>query len=120
MPSSITALVTIRYQWVRVAGLERLLVHLADNRNPSLTGTLVLPATRYDTSDSSFVEIVFSSPELELEGTVFVPKVEVIAIVKTANPEDLGKVGYRGRAAAEANAAIESQPIPEAPVEITN
>jgi hypothetical protein len=97
MPSPITALVTIRYQWVRVAGLERLLVPLANNRNPSLTGTLVLPASRYDASDPAFVEVAFSNSNLELEGTVFVPKAEVIAIVKTSDPEDLHKVGYKDR-----------------------
>jgi hypothetical protein len=101
MFSSITALVTIRYQWVRVAGLDRLLMPLADNRNPSLTGTLVLPATHYDTSDTGFVEIAFSSPALELQGTIFVPKSEVISIVKTDHPDDLHKVGYKGRGQVE-------------------
>jgi hypothetical protein len=95
MPSAIIALVTIRYQWVRLAGLDQLLVRLAENRNPSLTGTLVLPLTRYDTSDSAFVELGFSSPALELEGTLFVPKSEVIAIVRTVDPEHLHRVGYR-------------------------
>jgi len=98
MTSSIIALVTINFQWVRHAGLEKLLVPLANNRNPSLTGTLVLPATHYDGSDPSFVEVVFSSPELELDGAVCVPKAEVIAIVKTSAPEDLHKVGYMERA----------------------
>ena len=73
MPSIITALVTIRYQWVRIAGLERVLMSLADNRNPSLSGTLVLPVTRYDTSDGSFVELAFLNPAAELEGLLFVP-----------------------------------------------
>ncbi len=95
MSSAIVALVTIRYQWVRLAGLEQLLMRLAENRNPSLTGTLVLPLTRYDTTDSTFLELGFSSPALELEGTLFVPKAEVIAIVKTVDPEHLHKVGYR-------------------------
>ncbi len=101
MYSPITALATIRYQWVRVAGLEKLLMPLAENRNPSLTGTLVLPATKCIMSDPDFVEIVFSSPALELEGSLFVPKAEVVAIVKTTNHEDLSKVGYRGRATPE-------------------
>ena len=101
MPSPITALVTIRYQWVRSAALERWLRHLADNRDPSLTNTFVLPVTRYDISDSCFVELVFSSPALELEGTILVPKTEVVAIVKTTNPEDLPKIGYQGRAFAD-------------------
>ena len=98
MPSPITSLVTIRYQWVRIAGLDRLLGSLAENRNPSLTNTLVLPATRCNMADSAFAEIVFSSPGLQLEGTIFVPKSEVIAILQTSDPDDLGKVGYKGRA----------------------
>ncbi len=97
MYSTITALVTIRFQWVRIAGLERLLMPLADNRNASLTGTLVLPVCRYDTSDSAFVEVVFSSSAMEVEGTLCVPKTEIIAIVKTTDPEQMHKVGYRGR-----------------------
>ncbi len=92
----------LRYQWVRVAALDRLLLGLADNRNPALTGTLILPVTRYDLSDPAFVELVFSSAALEVEGTIFVPKAEVIAIVKTDDPEDLQRIGYRGRASAEA------------------
>ena len=104
MTSPITTLVTIRYQWVRAAGLEKLLLPLANNRNPSVMGTLVLPATRYDGSDPSFAEVVFSSAELELDGTVFVPKAEVIAIVKTADPEDLHKVGYERPASGAINA----------------
>jgi hypothetical protein len=97
MSSVITALVTIRYQWVRIAGLERVLMGLADNRNPSLSGTLVLPVTRYDTADASFVELAFCNPAAELEGLLFVPKAEVIAILKTTDPDHLPKVGYRGR-----------------------
>ena len=91
----------LKYQWVRVASLDRLLLGLADNRNPALTGTLVLPVTRYDISDSMFVELVFSSAALELEGTIFVPKAEVIAILKTDDPADLERLGYRGRARVE-------------------
>jgi hypothetical protein len=112
MNVSNTALVTIRYQWVRVAGLERLLMPLAENRNASLTGTLVLPATRCVLSDSSFVEIVFSSPAMEVEGSLFVPRAEVVAIVKTAKPEDMYKVGYRGRPPAE---PIEPEPVVDGP-----
>ena len=67
----------LKYQWVRVAALDRLLLGLADNRNPSLTGTLVLPITRYDISDPSFVELAFSSSALDLDGTIFVPRAEV-------------------------------------------
>lgn len=95
----------LKYQWVRVASLDRLLLGLADNRNPALTGTLVLPITRYDISDSMFVELVFSSATLELEGTIFVPKGEVIAILKTSDPQDLQRLGYRGRGSAEPAAA---------------
>jgi hypothetical protein len=113
MPSPITALVTIRYQWVRVAGLERLLMPLANNRNPSLTGTLVIPATRYQIEDSTFAEIVFSNSGLEIEGTVFVPKTEVVAIVKTADPEDMHKVGYEDRSRTE---QLEETPIATTPV----
>ena len=101
MPSPITAMAILKYQWVRVAALDRLLLGLADNRNPALTGTLVLPVTRYDTSDPCFVELAFSSSMLELEGTIFVPKTEVVAIVKTDNPEHLPRIGYRGRPLAE-------------------
>jgi hypothetical protein len=101
MSPPITAMAILKYQWVRVAALDRLLLGLADNRNPSLTGTLVLPITRYDISDPSFVELAFSSSALDLEGTIFVPRAEVIAILKTANPEDLQRIGYRGRASAE-------------------
>lgn len=101
MPSPITSLVTIRFDWVRSAGLERLLGAIADNRNPSVSGILILPATRFNTSDSTFIEIAFSSPALELEGTIHVPKSEIIAIVKTDMPDDLCKVGYRGRAVSE-------------------
>ena len=102
MSAAITALITIRYQWVRVACLDRVLMPLADNSNPALTGTLVLPATEYDTSDAGFVEISFSCPSVGLQGTVFVPKSEVIAIVKTDHPDDLHKVGYTGRGLPEA------------------
>ena len=105
MSSSITAMAILKYQWVRVASLDRLLLGLADNRNPALTGTLVLPITRYDISDSMFVELVFSSATLELEGTIFVPKGEVIAILKTSDPQDLQRLGYRGRGSAEPAAA---------------
>jgi hypothetical protein len=101
MSPPITAMAILKYQWVRVAALDRLLLGLADNRNPSLTGTLVLPITGYDISDPSFVELAFSSSALDLEGTIFVPRAEVIAILKTANPEDLQRIGYRGRASAE-------------------
>jgi hypothetical protein len=114
MSSPITALVTIRYQWVRTAGLERLLLHLADNLNSSLTGTLVLPVTRYHMSDPSFVEVAFRSPAMELEGTLFVPKAEVIAILKTDDPSDLPKIGYRGRAASDAM-DLECVPHPPPP-----
>ena len=93
MSFCITALVTIRYQWVRIASLERLLIPLAENRNPALTGTLVLPAIRYDSSDSSFVEVVFGNAAAEFEGTIVVPKTEVLAILKTASPEDLARTG---------------------------
>lgn len=115
--SPITALVTIRYQWVRTAVLERLLLHLADNRNPSLTGTLVLPVTRYDMSDPSFLEVAFSSPEMELEGILLVPKSEVIAILKTEDPSDLFKVGYKGRPTSEAMDLMSSPnpPPPDVP-----
>src|ERR1700744_3776618 len=98
MSSAVTALVTIRYQWVRIAGLDRLLMSLAENRNPSLTGTLVLPVTQCVTSDAAFLELTFSSPGMELEGVLFVPKSEVIAILKTTDPKDLSKIGYKGRA----------------------
>lgn len=101
MSPPITAMAILKYQWVRVAALDRLLLGLADNRNPALTGTLVLPVTRYDISDPSFVELAFSSSALELEGTIFVPRTEVVAILKTAAPEDLERIGYRGRASAE-------------------
>ncbi len=112
MSSAITSLVSIRYQWVKISGLDRLLGGLADNKNASLSGLLVLPATRYDTSDSAFVEVAFSCPGLELEGVVFVPKSEVIAIVKTSNPEDLFKVGYTGRSVGE---RLDPIPLPDAP-----
>jgi hypothetical protein len=126
MSTCITALVTIRYQWVRVASLERLLTHLADNRNPALTGTIVLPVTRYDTSDSAFMELVFSNPGLQLEGTLFVPKGEVISILKTANPDDLPKVGYQGRSMSHcvapepsayitSNVAVDAPPVEQLP-----
>src|ERR1035441_8962803 len=46
-------------------------------------------------SDPSFVEVAFRSPAMELEGTLFVPKAEVIAILKTDDPSDLPKIGYR-------------------------
>jgi hypothetical protein len=101
MSPPITALAILKYQWVRIASLDRLLLGLADNRNPALTGTLVLPVTRYDVSDPSFVELAFSSAALELDGTIFVPKAEVVAIVKTDNPDDLQRIGYRGRPLAE-------------------
>ena len=97
MSAPVTALATIRYQWVRVAGLEKLLMPLAENRNPSLTGTLVLAATSCNTSDPGFVEIAFSNPLLELEGSLYVPKAEVVAIVRTHNPNDMYKVGFKGR-----------------------
>lgn len=113
MPCPITALVTIRYQWIRLASLERLLAPLANNRNPQLTGTLVLPATRYDTSDSAFVEVAFGSEALEVYGTIFVPKTEIVAIVKTDAPEDLGKVGYKGP---PLNEPIAAEPAPAPPV----
>lgn len=101
MSPSITAMAILKYQWVRIAALDRLLLGLADNRNPALTGTLVLPVTRYDMSDPTFVELAFSSAALDLEGTIFVPKAEVVAILKTDDPEDLQRLGYRGRASAE-------------------
>lgn len=99
----------LKYQWVRVAALDRLLLGLADNRNPALTGTLVLPICRYDISDPSFVELAFSSPALELEGTILVPRAEVIAILKTDNPEHLQRIGYRGRALAEPDSPTEAK-----------
>ncbi len=114
MPSPVTALATIRYAWVRLAGLERLLLHLAENRNPALTGTIILPVTRYDMSDSIFVEFSFSHPGLDLHGTIVVPKTEVITIVKTDLPEDMGKLGYSGRALT--NATNLSPAEEEAPV----
>ena len=101
MSTSVTALVTIRYQWVRTAGLDHLLLILADNKNASLSGMLVLPVTRYNSSDQWFLEVAFSYLDLELHGTLFVPKSEVVAIVKTDDPEDLPKVGYKGRAPTE-------------------
>ena len=112
MSSVITCLVSIRYQWVKISGLDRLLGGIADNKNASLSGLLILPATRYDTSDSTFVEVAFSCPAMEVEGIVFVPKTEVIAIVKTVDPEDLFKVGYTGRGMGE---RLEPIPIPDAP-----
>ena len=45
MSKSIKALVTIKYQWVRNAGLDQLLSILADNKNASLSGMLILPVT---------------------------------------------------------------------------
>jgi hypothetical protein len=101
MSTSITALVTIKYQWVRTAGLDHLLLILADNKSACLSGMLVLPVTRYNTSDQWFLEVAFSNAYLELHGTLFVPKSEVIAIVKTNDPEDLHKVGYKGHSPSE-------------------
>jgi hypothetical protein len=122
MPNPITAMAILKYQWVRIAALDRLLLGLADNRNPALTGTLVLPVTRYDTSDPCFVELAFSSPMLELEGTLFVPKTEVVAILKTDNPEDLPRIGYRGRPLAEPIEAHidtkDANPVAEAPANL--
>ncbi len=101
MSTSVTALVTIKYQWVRTAGLDHLLLILADNKNASLSGMLILPVTRYNTCDQWFLEVAFSNLYLELHGTLFVPKSEVVAIVKTDDPEDLPKVGYKGHAPPE-------------------
>jgi hypothetical protein len=101
MSKSIKALVTIKYQWVRNAGLDHLLLILADNKNASLSGMLILPVTSYNTSDQWFLEVAFSNAYLELQGTLFVPKSEVVAIVKTDDPEDLHKVGYKGHSQSE-------------------
>jgi hypothetical protein len=84
----------------------------------------VLPVTRYDTTDASFVELAFCNPAAELEGLIFVPKAEVIAIIKTIDPDHLPKVGYRGRVSEQAldtsfilqEAAAEIAPI-ELPAE---
>jgi hypothetical protein len=54
---------------------------------------------------------------MELEGTLFVPKAEVIAILKTDDPSDLPKIGYRGRAASEAMdlECVPNPPPPDVP-----
>ena len=118
MTSAITSLVSIRYSWVKISGLDRLLGSLADNRNASLSGILVLPATHYDMSDSTFVEVSFTSPALELQGIVFVPKTEVIAIIKSSSPEDMHKVGYKGRSPAERPDAFSMSNAPAANVAV--
>jgi hypothetical protein len=119
MSTSITALVTIKYQWVRTAGLDHLLLVLADNKNASLSGMLILPVTCYNTSDQWFLEVAFSNAYLELHGTLFVPKSEVVAIVKTDDPEDLHKVGYKGRSPSEP-LVCQGRPLdPETPTSST-
>jgi hypothetical protein len=110
MSSSITALVTIKYQWVRTAGLDHLLLVLADNKNAALSGNVILPVTHYNCSDQWFLEVAFSSNYLELQGTLFVPKSEVVAIVKTDDPQDLPKVGYKGRTPPEPAVYAASSP----------
>ena len=96
MPApAVVAKVFIRYQWVKNASLDRLLLTMAENKNPSLSGLIVLAVSRYDLSDSYFAEVAFTQAHLEFEGVLYLPKTEILAIVKTMNPEDMEKVGTR-------------------------
>lgn len=91
----VVAKVFLRYQWIKNSALDRLLMPLAENKNPSLSGLLVLPVSRFDLSDNHFVEVAFTQAQLEFEGVLYVPKTEMLAIVKTMKPEDMEKVGQR-------------------------
>lgn len=91
----VVAKVFIRYQWIKNSSLDRLLMPMAENKNPSLSGLLVLPVTRFDLSDNHFAEVAFTQAQLEFEGVLYVPKTEMLAIVKTMKPEDMEKVGHR-------------------------
>ena len=90
----VVAKVFIRYQWIKNASLDLYALHGREQES------LALRADRAGSqplhlSDSYFAEVAFTQAQLEFEGVLYVPKTEVLAIVKTMKPEDMEKVGTR-------------------------
>jgi hypothetical protein len=92
----IKALVYIQQKWVNKTGSEQ--IFRSANVNPERQ-ILVIPVTRFDISDHSFVEIVFW-PRVLADQPVksvkaFIPKQEVALILELKSPDALPVLGYR-------------------------
>ncbi|MCU1299876.1 MAG: hypothetical protein JWQ87_160 [Candidatus Sulfotelmatobacter sp.] len=90
----VKALVSVRKNWTKNMGLGDLF---------QSTGTAnqmaefhVIPVSRYDVSDHSFVEIEWYPKVLvDKWARVFIPKDQVVAVVILESSDDLGKIGYK-------------------------
>jgi len=92
---AIKALVYVRQEWVDKTGSGKIF------KSASFTSkqdVLVIPVTRFDISDRTFVEIVFWPRALADQPVksvkAFIPKQEVTLIVEVKSPDALTELGY--------------------------
>ena len=90
----VKALVSVKKSWTRNMGLG----NLFQSTNPAneTAEFHVIPVSKYDVSDHSFVEIEWYPRVLNDKwARVFIPKDQVVAVVVLESSEDLSKIGYK-------------------------
>jgi hypothetical protein len=90
---SVRALVLVKKSWIQNMGMSRL---FQSTESGSTAEIHIIPVSKYDISDDSFVEIEYYPKVLvDKWARVFVPKDQVVSIVVLESSEDLGKIGYQ-------------------------
>jgi hypothetical protein len=91
----VKALVTVRKHWTKNMGMGPLFQSTTPGNDEGVEFH-VIPVSRFDLSDSHFVEIEYYPRVLvDKWARVFVPKDQVVSVVQLESSEDLGKIGYR-------------------------
>jgi hypothetical protein len=90
---SVKALVSVKKSWTQNMGMSRL---FQSTESGSTAEIHIIPVSKYDISDDSFVEIEYYPKVLvDKWARVFIPKDQIVSIVVLESSEDLGKIGYQ-------------------------
>lgn len=91
----VRALVSVRKSWTKTMGMSNLF-QPASRVGEETIEIHVIPVSKYDVSDHSFVEIEFYPKVLtDKWARVFIPKDQVVAVVVLETSQDLEKAGYQ-------------------------